>query len=111
MKTQLQSFIETFNEAFAQKNLDVIANSVTDDVVWKMVGERTVSGKEAMIHMLKDMDDGQVYKLTIDYIITHGKIASANGRMETSDQSGSTYVYEFCDVYQLNKHKGGKIQK
>lgn len=111
MKTQLQSFIETFNEAFARKDLDVIERSVTDDIVWKMVGDRTVSGKDEMIHLLKSMDDGQTYKVTLEHVITHGKVASANGKMETSSQSGTVRVYEFCDVYELNKHKDGKIKK
>ncbi|GAE30257.1 nuclear transport factor 2 family protein [Halalkalibacter hemicellulosilyticus] len=110
MKTQLQAFIETFNQAFANVDLDVIANSVTDDVVWKMVGDRTVTGKEEMIRLLKEMDDGQSYKLTIEHVITHGTTAAANGKMKTVRSSGEVRTFEFCDVYQLNKHKGGKIK-
>lgn len=111
MEIQTQAFIKSFNEAFAAKDVAFIADSVTGDVIWKMAGETVITGKQAVIDALENMDDGNSYELTLDSIIIHGTSASANGIMKSVSTSGKAQAYEFCDVYELNEPEGGKIKK
>lgn len=39
-------FLKDFNIAFAKGNLEIIADSVTDDIVWNIIGDRKIEGKE-----------------------------------------------------------------
>lgn len=111
MKTELQSFLESFNRAFAAHDISMIADGLAEDVVWRMVGEKEVKGKKEVISFLENMKSDTTYRLTIDTVITHGTTAAINGVIEGTSPSGNVTAYEFCDIYKMNKHKGGKIKE
>ncbi|WP_078578215.1 nuclear transport factor 2 family protein [Salipaludibacillus agaradhaerens] len=111
MKSDFHNFLESFNHAFAAHDISSIANGLAEDVVWRMVGEKEVKGKEEVIRFLENMKSDTTYRLTIDTVITHGTTAAVNGVIEGTSPSGNVTAYEFCDIYKMNKHKGGKIKE
>lgn len=107
MKTGNQIFLEKFNEAFAKNDTNYILEHVTDDIHWEIVGDKTVEGKDAFSEALKLMQQNEPLSMTIHHIITHGKHASVNGVMRTSDGRS----YGFCDVVTFSGFKNPKIKK
>ncbi|MBN8235835.1 nuclear transport factor 2 family protein [Halobacillus kuroshimensis] len=89
-------WLKAFNEAFATGDAAYILDQVTDDVIWRIIGETNViQGKAAFAEELKSMTEYKVSGLHFDQIITHGSTGSANGTILM--QSGRQYG--FCDVY------------
>lgn len=106
-----QEFFQRINEAFANSDTDFIAASVTDDIVWNMVGEKVIQGKESFIKELKTMESENPYEINIKHMITHGKTAAVDGVMKMTDKSGKIKIYAFCDIYRLNGFKNAKIKE
>lgn len=106
MKTNNQELLKKINEAFARSDSDFIIENVTDNIRWTIVGDRTVEGIEDFTNALKAMEADEPMELTIHHIITHGKEASVNGEMKTTDGK----IYAFCDVYKFSGFKNPKIK-
>ena len=90
-----KAFLRDFNIAFAEGNADYIINAVTDDIVWTIVGDKRVIGKDDFTKTIHEMEDFFIKELTIHTIITHGREASVNGVMVMPDGK----CYSFCDIY------------
>lgn len=102
-----KEFIRDFNIAFAENSNDKILAFMADDIVWDMIGNKKVQGKEDVRKELESMGLEEATELIIDTIITHGDIASANGVMKFA---GTTIA--FCDVYKFTGHdKNAKIKE
>lgn len=104
--TKKGAFLQQFNEAFANNDVDFITDNVTADVRWTIVGDRIVEGKPAFAKALKAIPADEPFNLTINTIITHGKTAAVNGVM--SSPEGATYA--FCNVYSFSSFKNPKVR-
>ncbi|WP_163538358.1 nuclear transport factor 2 family protein [Gracilibacillus sp. YIM 98692] len=111
METNIQAFFRAFNEAFVYQDNETILESVTDDIVWRMVGIDTIKGKENLEQALGEMNSTDHFDLEIEHLITHGKEAAVNGMIHATKKDGEQKHYSFCDIYKLNKHKDGKIKE
>lgn len=100
-------FLQKFNEAFAESDIDYIVENVTDDIEWIALNDFIVEGKEQFIETLKNMASDKPFKLNIKNIITHGDAAAVDGVMESPDGKH----YAFCDVYKFSGFKNQKIKK
>jgi ketosteroid isomerase-like protein len=107
MKTSKQVFLEKFNRAFADSDTDFLLSCVTDDIRWKVAGEQWVEGREQFASQLREMEQSEPLELTIEHIITHGKLAAVNGVMKSLD--GKTYG--FCDIYTFSQSKDPKVRE
>ncbi|MEH7884231.1 hypothetical protein V7654_07880 [Bacillus sp. JJ1609] len=81
--------------AFASLEIDAIKVNISDDIVWEIVGEKPLQGKDSFLRKLKEMAHRQVTEIHISNIITHGSTSSINGKMIMNDESS----LGFCDVY------------
>ena len=81
--------------AFASLKIDAIKENLSDDIVWEIVGEKHLQGKDSFVRKLKEMAYRQVTEIHILNIITHGSTGSINGKMTFNDGSS----LGFCDVY------------
>ncbi|KAB8129902.1 nuclear transport factor 2 family protein [Gracilibacillus oryzae] len=111
MESQNQILFREFNEAFVKGTTDIILASVTDDIVWRMVGTDTIKGIDALKEALAGMENDNKFELEIEHMITHGKEAAVNGLIHSTNRDGEQRHYSFCDIYRLNKHKDGKIKE
>ncbi len=99
-------FLKKFNIAFAKGDIEFIIGSVTDDIVWDIIGDRKIEGKEKFVSALKNMLPYKTTELTLDRVLLHGKEGAANGVMKL--ENGKTYA--FADFYRFSGAKGAKIQ-
>lgn len=107
----LKGMLRDFNIAFGKGDVESIAEKLTDDIVWEMVGEQKFEGKDRVVNELEKMKGYTAEEITLDHIITHGKTASCNGSYTFMEKEGKI-KYAFCDVYEFNKSgKNARIKK
>ena len=99
-------FLKEFNIAIAKGNVEFITESVTDEVVWNIIGNKKIEGKEKFKEELEIMKSEKVKELIIDQILSHGKEGASNGIMKM--QNGKKYAYS--DFYKFKGAKGAKIE-
>ena len=99
-------FLKQFNIAFAQGNVAILTESVTDDIVWNIIGDQKIKGIKDFTDALEKMKSEKVKELILEQILSHGKEGAANGVVKM--ENGKTYA--FSDFYVFKGAKGGKIK-
>ncbi|MEP2025949.1 MAG: nuclear transport factor 2 family protein [Reichenbachiella sp.] len=99
-------FLKNFNIAFAKGDIAFIVDSITDEIIWKIIGDRNIEGKEKFIQEMEKMQSEKSTELKIDQILSHGKEGAANGIIKM--ESGKKYA--FSDFYVFQAAKGTKIK-
>ncbi len=110
MTTNKNVFFIKINEAFANNDTDFIAENITEDIQWTMIGTPTIRGKSEFLKAIAQVEKEGNMDVKINQIITHGNTAAVEGIMKVADRQGSTKTYAFCDLYKLNGFKNGKIK-
>ncbi|ANW96543.1 DNA-binding protein [Wenyingzhuangia fucanilytica] len=101
------AFLKDFNIAFAQGNIAFLLESVSDDIIWNMVGKQKIVGKEDFTKALAKMKDFKARELILEQILTHGKEGAASGQLKMDGNK----TYAFSDFYLFNGAKGEKIKQ
>jgi uncharacterized protein len=105
MSAKNKEIVEKINAAFAENNMEGFLSFCADDVVWTIVGEKTVKGKDATRQWMASMDVGPP-KFTVDNVIAEGDFVTAYGDMTMKDKDGKEASYSYCDIYRF---RGDKI--
>jgi len=100
-----KEFLKDFNIAFAKGDIDTLLNSISDDMVWNIIGDKTITGKEHFSQEMEQMTANEVSELTIFSIVTHGIEAAVYGSMKMANG----YEYAFSDFYKFSNANGEKI--
>ena len=98
--------IKDLNIAFANADVPALLPYFHEDIVWEMVNDRTISGIDNVAEFLRSMQHLKAKTLTIEYVITHGKLASANGIMDFGDKQ-----IRFADFYEFTSAGAQKIKR
>ncbi|MEH0153099.1 nuclear transport factor 2 family protein [Limibacter armeniacum] len=101
-----QHLLKEVNIAFAAGNVEFLLAHVTEDIIWTIVGDKTIVGKQKFHEALQEMKSYKTSEVIIDKILTHGKEGAANGIMKM--ESGNSYA--FADFYEFSSAKGVKIK-
>lgn len=88
------ALIRDFNVALATGERDDVLAMLADDVVWRRVGVSPVEGKAAVSEWLDESLTTLPTAMTIETILSHGKLASASG---TVVRGGETWA--MAEVY------------
>ncbi|EON78701.1 hypothetical protein ADIS_0808 [Lunatimonas lonarensis] len=99
-------FLKEFNIAFAEGKVEFIIESVTDDIVWDIIGDKKIEGKERFTKELEKMKSEKAIELIIDQILSHGKEGASNGIMKM--QNGKQYA--FSDFYIFKNTKSNILK-
>lgn len=92
-----KQLLRDINIAFAKNDFDFCMSWIRDDIIWEMIGDQRLEGKEALRQEWDRMKERKVQQLIIHNIITHGNAASVNGTVKLQDDQ----TIAFCDVYQF----------
>ena len=82
---------------FASYEIDKVMEFMHEAIVWTLVGDTPIKGKEQFREALEAMKENEVLELTISNVITHGKEAAVHGEMSMKDGS----VFGFSDFYEF----------
>lgn len=99
-------FLKDFNIAFGKGDVAFLANNVTDEIVWDIIGDEKIEGKQRFMEELEKMKSHKTAQLVIHQILSHGKGGAANGTITLQD--GKTYA--FADFYEFKGVKDLKIK-
>jgi uncharacterized protein len=105
MSAKNKEIVEQVNAAFAQNSVEGFLSVCADDVVWTMVGDKTVEGKDAIRQWMASMDL-EPLKFTVDNVIAEGDFVTAHGDMTMKDKDGKAVPYSCCNIYRF---RGDKI--
>ena len=100
-------FIADFNIAFANGDMEFLTNCFAENAVWEMVGDKTIEGLENIISSLKEMADYRAESLELKSVITHGKLAAAEGTLSFGEEN----TIAFCDTYEFTSAGKNKIKR
>lgn len=82
--------------AFAANDVGFCAAWMTDDVIWNMIGDKRICGKDefekAALNLLKSREVSEIH---VQNIITHGNTGSINGTLRLKNKK----TVAFCEVY------------
>jgi uncharacterized protein len=106
MSATNKEIIETVNASFGENNIEGFLKYCADDVVWRMVGEKTVNGPDGIREFVKSMGDMEPPQFTVSDLVAEGDIVVCRGEMTMKDKDGKAQPYSFCDIY---KFRGNQI--
>lgn len=109
--TRIEEFLQKFNEAFVQKDVNYIIDCTTNDILWIMVGDKTIRGKEDLTISMNEMKGSSGLQLQIDSMIISGDRAAVEGSMSMEDKDGNRKTYGFCDLYKFSNEGDLKISE
>lgn len=104
VKAREKEIVERVNAAFERGDVEGFLSQCADDVVWTMVGDKTVKGKRALREWMGSMP-AEPPKFTVDAVIGDGDLATAFGDMTMKEKDGSLGRYAYCDVYRFKDDK------
>jgi uncharacterized protein (TIGR02246 family) len=100
-----KEIVEKVNAAFAEGSVEGFLSFCADDVVWTMVGDTTVKGKDAIRQWMASMDM-EPPQFTVATVIAEGDFVMVHGDMTMKDKDGQVVSYAYCDIYRF---RGDKI--
>jgi hypothetical protein len=90
--------------AIALADVYLISQLVTDDVLWRPIGSKPVSGSDTVCRGLAR--HGQVKVITIEHAISHGRTGAINGEVQFGRKRRA-----FCLVVEFVSAKGSKVRE
>ena len=87
MSVKNKEIVEKVNAAFAEGSVEGFLSFCADDVVWTMVGDKTVKGKDAIRQWMASMDM-EPPKFTVANVIAEGDFVMAHGDMTCRTKTG-----------------------
>ena len=109
MAANRKEIVQQINEGFAENNLEKVLSFCTDDIVWTMVGDTSVRGKDPIRRWMASMDP-QPPQLTIRQTVAEGDSVVARGDMTMQEKkNGPSIPYAFCDIYRFAGDKVAEL--
>jgi len=105
-----KEIVEKVNAAFEENKPEIFLSYCTDDVVWRMVGDRDFKGKEKIKEFMASMEGMEPPKFRVDEIIASGDSVACYGDMTMKDEDGTEADYSFVDIYRFSNGKIAKLQ-
>lgn len=104
-----KTILQKANAAITQGDCEGFLAFCTDDTQWNFVGDRTLSGKQAvrewMATAYKEPPRFEVHRLIAD-----GDFLSAVGEITMKDEAGKTARHAYCDVWRFRDGKLAELQ-
>ena len=105
--TDRKAIVNKVNEAFANNDVEGFLALCASDVVWTMVGDRTVKGKDEIRKWMGSMNM-EAPKFTVSDVIAEGDLAIAHGDMKMDENGQKAVPYSYCDIYHF---RGNEIDQ
>ncbi|MCM8570136.1 nuclear transport factor 2 family protein [Gramella jeungdoensis] len=106
-----KDFIKKINEAFASCDIEFISGSVTDDIQWKIVGDKTIAGRSDFESELGRMKQGGPMEIKVVEFINEKEKTVVEGIVEIKIEPGKYKRYAFCDVYIFKDDNSNKVKE
>lgn len=103
-----KAIVERINTSVAKGDYEVFLAACADNMIWTIVGEPPIKGKEAIRQFMATMakENPQAPQFTVEATFGEGEFVASHGPMKMTDKTGKSESYRYCDIYRFN---GGKI--
>lgn len=101
-----REFLKDFNAAYGKGKSTFLTENVTDDIVWNIMGGKTIEGKETYAAALEEMKKKEVAEMTIEKVVTHGKEGAVNGTLKMADGK----KFAFADFYEFKNTSSTELK-
>ena len=92
------------NAAVASGDYEGFLSHCTEDVEWTFVGDRTLTGKEAVRRYMK-ATYSEPPSFRVDRLIAEGDFVTALGDIDLKDETGKRVRWAYCDVWRIRDDK------
>lgn len=99
--------LESFNEAFINKDIEALSGLLTDSFVWTLNSNIAVTGKDVFYKELKKLDFIAISAIVLDQVLTHGREGAVRGTCMYEDGSEKPFAH----FYVFGGATGGKIKE
>lgn len=99
MSKNRKEIVEKINDAFTAGDTEGFLSHCSDDLMWTMVGDRTVKGKDAVRKFMAEMEGFEPPKFTVDSLMELGNTVVCYGDMSMKGEDGNVGKYSYCDIY------------
>lgn len=101
-----KEILRDFVVALAKRDSEQIASLLADNIVWTLVGERTLTGRDAVRKWVTALPE--VDEVVFGSLLTHGRGASVDGvlRLVDGTQCGFCHVLRFTGAAKAAKILG-----
>ncbi|MCC6328901.1 MAG: nuclear transport factor 2 family protein [Acidobacteria bacterium] len=106
MSENNKRIVNEVNDALANNRVEDFLKHCSDDVVWRLVGEKSTNGIKEIRDWMAQMKGAEPPKFTVDEMIAESDSVVCRGDMTMKDQEGVEGKYSYCDFYHF---KNGKI--
>jgi hypothetical protein len=100
-------FLKDFSSAFARGDEGFILNRVSDDLVFTLVGDRELRGRQALAIELDSLPLNRVSEVEISHVLSHGRSGVVEGKVGLLDGG----QLAFCGVVDFSSAKGDQISR
>lgn len=100
MSARNKAILEHANAAIVRGDYEGFLAHCTDDVEWTFVGDRTLTGKEAVRRYMQATYI-EPPRFVVDQLIAEGEFVTAIGTIDLTDESGRTAHSAYCDVWRF----------
>ena len=98
--------IKKISAEFSKGNFPATYNHFADDIQWKFVGDKTLSGKDSVIAFCeKMMIEMASSKLNITNLVEENCCVAVEGNCHFTNEEGKAAAVEYCDVYRFEEGK------
>lgn len=104
MSQENKAVLEKANAEIVKGNNEGFLSFCADDIEWTMVGEKTLSGKEAVRQWMATVYT-EPPKFTVTDLIAEGDFVTALGGITAKDENGNEADYAYCDVWRFRDGK------
>lgn len=108
MSESNKNIVNEVNEAFSNNKVEDFLKHCADDIVWRMIGEKTTTGIKEIREWMSQMEGCEPPVFSVDETVAEGDSVICRGDMTMKDQEGVEGKYAYCDSYQF---KNGKIAR
>lgn len=101
--------LQEANAAIAQGNIEGFLKFCTADTRWTFVGDRTISGKDALREWMKTAYRNPP-RFEVHRLIAEDEFVTALGEITLTDESGKVTHHAYCDVWRFRDGLMAELQ-
>lgn len=109
MSESNKAILERANAAIVEGDFEGFLKFCTEDTEWTFVGDRTISGKDAVRQWMATTYK-EPPKFEVQRMIAEGDFVTAIGEITLKDDEGTPTRYAYCDVWRFRDAKMAELQ-
>lgn len=109
MNLDNKDILQKANAAVTEGDNEGFLSLCTEDIRWDFVGDKTLTGKEAIRAYMK-ATYVEPPKFDVENLIAEGDFVSAIGKISMKDAAGKVIDYSYSDVWRFRDGKMAGLQ-